>query len=64
MTMFEELFALACSTTLTMTVSAAEKSGRLTVNVISKAKPDAAEPVEDHVVSILAIDAEWLNESQ
>ena len=43
MTMFEELFALACSTTLTMTVSADEKSGRLTVNVIRR-PPDAAEP--------------------
>lgn len=35
MTMFEELSALACSATLTMTVSA-DENGRLTVNVIFK----------------------------
>lgn len=34
MTMFEELYALASSATLTMTVSADDKSGRLTINVI------------------------------
>lgn len=39
MTMFEELFALACSTTLTMTVSADEKSGRLTT---SRIRPSTA----------------------
>lgn len=44
MTMFEELFALACSATLTMTVSADEKSGRLTVNVIPRPRQDAGEP--------------------
>ena len=34
MTMFEELFALATSATLTMVLSADEKTGRMTINVI------------------------------
>ncbi|GAO20224.1 PRTRC system protein E [Alicycliphilus sp. B1] len=59
MTMFEELFALACSTTLTMTVSADEKSGRLTVNVIPKAKPDAAEPALAQPLSLTASPQEF-----
>ena len=59
MTMFEELFALACSTTLTMTVSADEKSGRLTVNVIPKAKSDAAEPALAQPLSLTAIPQEF-----
>lgn len=59
MTMFEELFALACSTTLTMTVSADEKSGRLTVNVIPKAKPDAAEPALAQPLSLTATPQEF-----
>jgi PRTRC genetic system protein E len=59
MTMFEELFALACSTTLTMTVSADEKSGRLTVNVIPKAEPDAAEPALAQPLSLTASPQEF-----
>ena len=59
MTMFEELFALACSATLTMTVSADEKSGRLTVNVIPKPRQDAGEPedvvLNDRVLQALAV---------
>lgn len=59
MTMFEELFALACSATLTMTVSADEKSGRLTVNVIPKAKPDAGEPALAQPLSLTATPQEF-----
>ena len=44
MTMFEELFALATSATLTMVLSADEKTGRMTINVIPKPKKDADEP--------------------
>ena len=40
MTMFEELYALATSTTLTMLLSADEKTGRMTINVIPKPKKD------------------------
>lgn len=59
MTMFEELFALACSATLTMTVSADEKSGRLTVNVIPKPKPDAGEPALAQPLSLTATPQEF-----
>lgn len=59
MRMFEELFALACSATLTMTVSADEKSGRLTVNVIPKPKPDAGEPALAQPLSLTATPQEF-----
>lgn len=59
MTMFEELFALACSATLTMTVSADEKSGRLTVNVIPKPRQDADEPGLTQPLSLTATPQEF-----
>jgi len=59
MTMFEELFALACSATLTMTVSADEKSGRLTVNVIPKPRQDAGEPALAQPLSLTATPQEF-----
>ncbi|CAM3421643.1 PRTRC system protein E [Paracidovorax anthurii] len=59
MTMFEELFALACSATLTMTVSADEKSGRLTVNVIPRPKHDAGEAALAQPLSLTATPAEF-----
>ena len=59
MTMFEELFALACSATLTMTVSADEKSGRLTVNVIPKPRKDAGEAALTQPLSLTATPQEF-----
>lgn len=61
MTMFEELFALATSATLTMTVSADEKTGRLTVNVIPKPKPkqQAGEPALAQPLSLTATPQEF-----
>ncbi len=59
MTMFEELFALACSATLTMAVSADEKSGRLTVNVIPKPRQDAGEPGLTQPLSLTATPQEF-----
>ena len=44
MTMFKELYALASAATLTMIVSADEKTGRLTVSVLPKPKKDMGEP--------------------
>ena len=44
MTMFQELYALATSATLTMIVSADEKTGKLTISVLPKPKKDMGEP--------------------
>ena len=43
MTMFKELYTLASAATLTMIVSADEKTGRLTVSVLPKPKKDMGE---------------------
>ncbi len=59
MTMFEELFALASSATLTMTLSADEQSGRMTVNVIPKPKQDAGEPALAQPLSLTATPQEF-----
>jgi PRTRC genetic system protein E len=59
MTIFEELFALACSATLTMTVSADEASGRLTINVIPKPRKDADEPALTQPLSLTATPKEF-----
>lgn len=59
MTLFEELYALALTTTLTMTVSADEKSGRLTVNVIPKPRKDACEPTLTQPLSLTATPQEF-----
>ena len=44
MTMFQELYALATTATLTMIVSADEKTGKLTISVLPKPKKDMGEP--------------------
>lgn len=59
MTMFEELYALAVSAALTMTVSADEKSGRLTINVIPKPRKDAGEPALTQPLSLTASPQEF-----
>lgn len=59
MTMFEELFALACGATLAMTVSADEKSGLLTLNVIPKPKQDAGDAALTRPLSLTATPQEF-----
>lgn len=59
MTMFEELYALAASAALTMTVSADEKSGRMTINVIPKPHKDAGEPALAQPLSLTATPQEF-----
>ena len=54
MTMFEELYALAASATLTMVISADDKSGRMTINVIPKPKKDVDEPALTKALSLTA----------
>ena len=44
MTMFRELYALAMTATLTLIVSADEKTGKLTISVLPKPKKDMGEP--------------------
>lgn len=44
MTMFRELYALATTATLTMIVSADEKTGKLTISVLPKPRKDMGEP--------------------
>ena len=44
MTMFQELYALATTATLTLIVSADEKTGKLTISVLPKPKKDMGEP--------------------
>ncbi|WP_298434873.1 PRTRC system protein E [Ottowia sp.] len=59
MTLFEELYALALTATLTMTVSADEKSGRLTLNVIPKPRKDVSEPTLTQPLSLTATPQEF-----
>lgn len=59
MTMFEELFALAGSATLTLTISADDKTGRMTINVIPKPRQDADEPALTKALSLTALPAEF-----
>ena len=44
MSMFKELYELALGATLTLTIGADDKTGRMTVNVIPKPRGDAGEP--------------------
>lgn len=59
MTMFEELYALATSATLAMVVSADEKTGRLTINVVPRPKKDTGEPALTKDLSLTATPAEF-----
>ena len=44
MSMFKELFQLALGATLTLTISADEKQGRMSINISPKLKNDSGEP--------------------
>ncbi|WP_150430737.1 PRTRC system protein E [Dechloromonas sp. CZR5] len=59
MTMFEEMFVLATNATLTMVLSADEKTGRMTINVIPKPKKDVNEPALTKALSLTATPAEF-----
>lgn len=59
MSMFEELFALAACASLTLTVSADAKSGRMTINVIPKPHKDADEPALTKALSLTATPQEF-----
>lgn len=59
MTMFEELFALAASASLTMTISADHKTGRMTINVVPRPVKDADEPALTKALSLTATPQEF-----
>jgi PRTRC genetic system protein E len=59
MSMFEELYQLALGATLTLTISADERSGKLTVNVIPKPKADHGEAALSTPLSLSATPAEF-----
>src|SRR5437867_348688 len=59
MTMFHQLFQLALSATVTMTISADEKDGRMTINVVPKPKADLKEPALSTPLSLTATPEEF-----
>jgi len=59
MTMFKELYEMAASTTLTMVISADDKTGRMTINVIPKPKKDVDEPALTKALSLTATPDEF-----
>ena len=59
MTMFTELYALALHATLTMTVSADEKTGKLTINVIPKPRGDTNDAALSTPLALTAPPAEF-----
>lgn len=59
MSMFEELFALAAGASLTLTISADAKSGRMTINVIPRPLKDADESALTRALSLTAMPQEF-----
>lgn len=59
MTMFGELYALATGATLAMVISADEKTGKMTINVVPKPKKDTEEPALTKDLSLTATPAEF-----
>jgi len=59
MSMFAELYALANSATLAMVISADDKTGKLTINVVPKPKKDMGEPALTQALSLTATPAEF-----
>lgn len=59
MSMFAELYALATSATLAMVISADDKTGKLTINVVPKPRKDMDEPALTKALSLTATPAEF-----
>ena len=59
MSIFTELYHLALGATLTMTVSADEKQGKLTINVIPKPKSDTGEAALSTPLTLTATPEEF-----
>jgi PRTRC genetic system protein E len=59
MTMFDELYVLAAGASLTLTISADHKTGRMTINVIPRPNKDADEPALTQALSLTATPQEF-----
>ena len=59
MSMFQELFSLAAGASLTLTLSADAKTGRMTINVIPRPHKDGDEPVLAKALSLTATPQEF-----
>jgi PRTRC genetic system protein E len=59
MTMFQELYALATTATLTMIVSADDKTGKMTISVLPKPKKDVGEVALTKDLTLTATPAEF-----
>ena len=59
MSMFRELYQLALGATLTLTISADDRSGKLTINVIPKPKADHGEAALSTPLSLTATPDEF-----
>jgi PRTRC genetic system protein E len=59
MTMFQELYALATSATLTMIVTADDKTGKLTISVLPKPKKDLGEMALTKDLTLMATPEEF-----
>lgn len=59
MSMFEELFALASGASLTLTISADAKTGRMMINVVPRVHKDFDEPALTKALSLTATPQEF-----
>lgn len=59
MSMFQELFSLAAGASLTLTLSADTKTGRMTINVIPRPHKDGDEPALAKALSLTATPQEF-----
>lgn len=59
MSMFQELFSLAAGASLTLTLSADAKTGRMTINVIPRPHKDGDEPALAKALSLTATPQEF-----
>lgn len=59
MTMFEQLYALARTATLSMIISADEASGKMTISIVPKPKKDLGEPALTKDLTLTATPEEF-----
>lgn len=62
MSMFNELYAIATTATLSMLIAADEKTGKLTISVVPKPKKDCGEPALSKDLTLTATPEEFDND--